>query len=336
MRTARERRAGPSARCAWAILLSAAILATAKLLLQTIFRGDCNGSGRLRSEKNRDVAFDQHGRVTHVSLATHCPVDLSGKVDFSAQRNPGIAPMLRTILLATVALLTWNTQAEARLFLQTYGSTIPVHGSAADGCGNTWNWHQDYFVPRHASTCWYGLFSPCKRGQTYSPAALYCSQLYPGYCTAYNAYRYRWRNHVYRTHCGSTPLKPACGKWRSVKCRRGCEPRYASTRDECSGSASCEEVCGERVNCNRANPNCRPWIPEHAVSHCMEGFLPGVEPVGVEMLGSIPVDPADLLLTGALPRAPAAARAAIPGSLPLQLKTMLPSLGSPKSTNPTN
>ena len=231
--------------------------------------------------------------------------------------------MLRTLLLATAVLLASTPQAEARLFRQTYGSTIPGGGQ----CGCTWNWAQDYFVPRHASSCRYDLFSACKTSRTYSPAAMFCSQIYSGYCTVYSAWRYRWRNHVYRVHCGCEPVRPACDRWRSRKCRRGCDA--ACTCGGCPAVGCVEGGCG-------CLPPCCPTgcYPEGC-------YLPGVEPAGVELLGSIPMDTDDVLVSGALPVASSGGGESlmgIPTTLPadsLPSLESLPSLGAPQTTNST-
>ena len=79
-------------------------------------------------------------------------------------RHPLKATARAAGILALLLVLTSATVAEARLFWQTYGSTLPAAGDcgpAANGCGCTWNWNQDYFVPRYPSSGRYDMFSPC-------------------------------------------------------------------------------------------------------------------------------------------------------------------------------
>ena len=106
------------------------------------------------------------------------------------------------VLLTLIAALLGANTAQARLFWQTYGSVVP-----ADDCGSscTWNWNQDYFVPRHCSSCRYGLFSPCKTSCTTSPACKWRHPLYPGYCGIYGPCHYGRRDHV--CHCGCGPAR---------------------------------------------------------------------------------------------------------------------------------
>ncbi len=104
-------------------------------------------------------------------------------------------------LVLAISLVLAST-AEARLFWQTYGSTVP----AADGSGCHWNWNQDYFVPRYPSSCHYGLYSPCKSSRSTSPACRSGHPLHPGYCGIYGPCHYRRRNRVYGVHCGCSPI----------------------------------------------------------------------------------------------------------------------------------
>ncbi len=221
--------------------------------------------------------------------------------------------MLRKAILGLILALAAATPADARLFRQTYGATIPAQGSAAGDCGSTWNWNQDFFVPRYATSGRYDLFSPCKVARTRSPAAWHGSQLYPGYCTVYGAPHYRWRNHVYGTYCGCKPLQPYCGPWRNKPCCRNCGPR----RSSCSAG-----LCEMLENSNGLSHFCP--------SPC--GILPGVEPVGLALLGSIPVDSDDLLAGGLLPTAPIGGGVAIPEGLTDQLRALQPLLGSPNNS----
>lgn len=160
--------------------------------------------------------------------------------------------------LALAISLTLTTAAEARLFWQTYGSTIP----AADGSGCTWNWNQDYFVPRYPSSGRYGMYSPCKTSCSNSAACRYCHPFYPGYCNIYGPCHYRRRNHVYAAYCGCTPLQTC-----SNKC---CDT--ANTMSCCTASGCSEGYCST------------PEAP-----------LYNVEGSQFVMLGSIPVEGGDLL-----------------------------------------
>ncbi|NOY29402.1 MAG: hypothetical protein GXP28_04265 [Planctomycetes bacterium] len=120
--------------------------------------------------------------------------------------------MRRFVLLALCVSLLSATTAEARLFWQTYGSTIPSESPSGEGCGAgcSWNWNQDYFVPRYPSSCRYGLFSPCKTSRSTSPACKWSHPFYPGYCSNYGPCHYRRRNHVYGARCGCSPIQ-VCG-----------------------------------------------------------------------------------------------------------------------------
>jgi hypothetical protein len=120
------------------------------------------------------------------------------------------------IYLAAFALACLPAPVNARLFWQTYGATV----ATADGCGCAWNINQDYFVPRHCDTGRYDLFSACKTAHTKSAACKYLHPLYCGYCTPYGPCRYRWRDHVYKCHCGCTPLRHEYGPWHFKKCRK--------------------------------------------------------------------------------------------------------------------
>jgi hypothetical protein len=121
------------------------------------------------------------------------------------------------VYFAAFALAFDPASVNARLFWQTYGATV----AAPDGCGGcAWNINQDYFVPRHCDTGRYDLFSACKTGHTRSPACKYLHPLYCGYCTPYGPCRYRWRDCVYKCHCGCTPLRHEYGPWHFKKCRK--------------------------------------------------------------------------------------------------------------------
>jgi len=205
-------------------------------------------------------------------------------------------------LLACLGLaitLSIGTTVEARLFWQTYGSTVPT----ADGGGCNWNMNQDYFVPRHADSCRYGLYSPCKSSRSTSPACRGSHPMHPGYCGIYGPCHYRRRNRVYATHCGCTPIQFDRG------CGEGMTPGY----------------CGAYGSGTYA-------FPEQQVAE-----LPNVESAHLDILGSIPLEGGSLLTrtdfsqlgNGELP----------PSLLPLQQQgssslRALQSLGLPGLTQP--
>lgn len=169
------------------------------------------------------------------------------------------------VLITLIASLLGAGQAEARLFMQTYGSVVPA-GPCGSSC--TWNWNQDFFVPRYCSSCRYGLFSPCKRSCTTSPACHYCHALMPGYCSIYGRWHYCWRNHVYGHQCGCCPVQTCCGPY-----RRGCGPGLG---------------CHKRGCC----AGCGPLLPVHVE---YGEPLANVEPPRFEVLGYIPVEGDELL-----------------------------------------
>ncbi len=169
-------------------------------------------------------------------------------------------PILLVLCLSLVSVSTAN----ARLFWQTYGSTI----SSGEGGECTWNSNQDYFIPRHTSSCRYGLFSPCKKSRTNSPACVTCHPLYPGYCGIYGSCHYAWRNHVYQAYCGCcTPVQSGRGPWRID---RGCQK-----------------------NCCEASSYCQSEMPRMASE--ARGYLPNIEPPEFAVLGSISVEGDGLL-----------------------------------------
>ncbi len=158
-------------------------------------------------------------------------------------------------LVLAISLALAST-VEARLFWQTFGSTVPT----ADGCGCAWNVNQDYFVPRYPSSGRYGLYSPCKSSRSTSPASPYCHSIYPGYSSIYGPCHYHRRNHVYGAYCGCSPIL-ACGN---------CCGALATGCLAASGSFGV--VCAES-----------------------EAPLYNVEPAHVDILGSIPVEGSGLL-----------------------------------------
>lgn len=189
----------------------------------------------------------------------------------------------RTLLAAAVVSALFACgDAQARLFRQTYGATVP----AQDGC--VWNINQDYFVPRYCDTGQYGLFSACKHAHSLSAACRNLHPLYCGYCSPYGACRYRWRDHVYKVHCGCTPLRCYYGPWRNHKCRKhagwlaaACCGRYGGCGD-CApadagwGATPCDCLAG--------------YGGEGSCENCNACDLSHVEPGGGILLGMIPME----------------------------------------------
>lgn len=178
-------------------------------------------------------------------------------------RNLTFLAMLTTLLVASTA--------EARLFRQTYGATVPAPGG--EGC--VWNLNQDYFVPRHCDTGRYDLFSACKTGHTRSAACRNLHPIHAGYCTPYGACHYRWRDHVYKKFCGCTPHRCFRGPWRLEQCEGQCR----ASHEGCGPSGS---SCGYEMTEAWATPGVigveeSPYL----------GELPNVEPFGGERLGMI-------------------------------------------------
>ncbi|MEQ8209765.1 MAG: hypothetical protein RH917_08020 [Lacipirellulaceae bacterium] len=201
------------------------------------------------------------------------------------------------VLLALTILTLLAAQAQARLFRQTFGATVPT----ADG-GCVWNQNQDFFVPRYCDSARYGLFSACKHGHTTSPACRFAHPIYKSacgkaYCTTYGACRYRWRDHVYKSHCGCTPLACYHGPWRNSyadccmpPCHRWHARKHGSCKDgSCTGGFCC---LGSLGGCTKglahqaapdfiAETHCS--VPAHKSRH----YLPNVEPIELASLGSI-------------------------------------------------
>jgi hypothetical protein len=183
--------------------------------------------------------------------------------------------------------LAASPAAHARLFWQTYGSTVPT----ADGCA--WNLNSDYFVPRHCDSCRYGLFSPCKTAHSLSPACKYLHPVYGGNCTPYGPCHYRWRDHVYKKYCCCSPLRYVHGPWKLEKCRKHCGALHCggcgcSTGgcwtgfDDCATTASCPAAaCSSTGGC--------------ACYGEFAGALLNVEPFGGELLGEIAAMPANMV-----------------------------------------
>ena len=204
-------------------------------------------------------------------------------------------PILAISLAMSLALAS---TAEARLFWHTYGSIMPT----ADGCGCTWNWNQDYFVPRHTSSCRYGLFSPCKTSCTISPACKWCHPWYQGYCSIYGPCHYRCRDRIYACRCGCSPIADCIGRMQfcgvlSPGCCTaqtcGCGQRGCSATSACgvAGGACC--VSGGGCDCTTSI--CCGGMCAPCRANFLETPLYNVEPIGGAILGSIPVEGGDLL-----------------------------------------
>lgn len=191
-----------------------------------------------------------------------------------------LLPWLSSALIALAISLALASTANARHFWQTYGSTMP----AADGCGCTWNWNFDYFVPRHPSSCRYELFSPCKSSCTTSPACKWCHPFHPGYCGIYGPCHYHRRNHVYGCRCGCTPI-PFCLRRSCSNQSCSCHGGEGSCVAGCTPKGCAAPMCSEAGDCTVGNTACcEPVAP-----------LYHVEPRDYAILGSIPVDSSELL-----------------------------------------
>lgn len=180
--------------------------------------------------------------------------------------------MLRCALVLSAACLA-AAPAQARLFWQSYGSTAP----APAGCGCAWNLNSDYFVPRACDSCRYGLFSPCKKHHSISPACKSLHPVYTGYCTPYGPCHYKFRDHLYAKRCGCTPLACVDGPWQLAQCAKhgGCGGAYVSVPGHGCGPSGA-------------------MLGPQADPHLYPGVLPNVEPLGGETLGTILAYPTGL------------------------------------------
>lgn len=214
--------------------------------------------------KTWHVAFAQHGRVTHASaMGRLSPV--GNVLRFKHKRRH--LTMRSPAILSLVLCCLVQAPSEARLFWQTYGSVVPT----ADGCA--WNTNSDYFVPRHCDTGRYGLYSPCKRDCTTSPACRRCHAIYPGYCSPYGCFHYCRRNQIYGRKCGCCPVpyhgpyRPGCGFILSQRgCRGGCAGEICPAGGHCAGGFCAAE-------------------PHMICNDCM--VLPNVESTEFQILGAI-------------------------------------------------
>jgi hypothetical protein len=172
------------------------------------------------------------------------------------------------VLLAALITLLTPAAADARLFWQTYGATVAVDG----GCA--WNLNQDYFVPRYCDSGRYGLFSACKTSHARSAACKNLHPIYRGYCTPYSSCRYKWRDHVYQTYCGCTPLSHKYGPWHLEKCSK--HPLVLR-----HSGPGCAGTCGIIADMGMSGV-------AFGTAERHDLWLCNVEPLGGEMLGSIP------------------------------------------------
>lgn len=204
---------------------------------------------------------------------------------------------MHRVLIITVAVWLGHTKpVEARLFRQTFGATVPT----ADGC--VWNINQDYFVPRHDDSCRYGLFSSCKTSHTTSPASRRAHPLWPGYTTPYGPCRYAWRDHVYQAYCGCAPLAVCFKPWTALSsglCRATLNP--------------CEQALGGPASDVAPGPVVPELVDSPGVHYLPPiYYLPNVEPAGLEVLGTVAVDPEAVLVNNAIEEAAAAASGRAP------------------------
>lgn len=211
--------------------------------------------------------------------------------------------------IAAAALLPATT-ADARLFRQTFGATVPT----AAGCA--WNLNQDYFVPRHCDSCRYDLFSQCKTSHTRSAACKYLHPIYGGYCSPYGPCHYRWRDHVYKVHCGCTPLTCYHGPWRAEKCAKPCFALRGHGQCGVDGCPSAGCPAGDGA------PGCEGWADSEgadvaagaAAGFALDAYLPNVEPFGGEVLGSVAALPSGSLGGASGAAMPSVGGVAIPGA----------------------
>ena len=232
--------------------------------------------------------------------------------------------MRRLLILALLLALSSASQAEARLFWQTYGS-ITAHPG---GAGCAWNSNQDYFVPRQCHSGRYGLFSPCKQSCTDSPACKYQHPLYPGYCTTYGPFHYCRRNHVYHCYCGCCGLHPY--KCNGVKAHWCCPLRYG-----CGAGCCCKRhrhYCGGGCGLAYCSGACLSSGPcQSMVQWPYSPMAPNVEPAGMQILGGLPIQGDELLASMGVNLEQSLQE--IPDSPPAA-ETTLPLLGAPPAQQP--
>lgn len=184
-----------------------------------------------------------------------------------------------TLLTALAASAAAPQAALGRHFWQTYGATV----ASPDG-GCAWNLNSDYFVPRQCGSGTYDLFSSCKQHHYRSPACRSLHPVYCGYCTPYGACHYKWRDHVYKEHCGCAPLACHYGPWDLEKCRKhGCGAGHGCGGELCTSSscASGMAMSASPLPCVGGYATQFDFAPHDG------GYLPNVEPLGGQTLGTI-------------------------------------------------
>ena len=230
---------------------------------------------------------------------------------------------MRTLaLLTALAALNASPAAEARNFRQTYGATVASPAGCGGGCA--WNVNSDYFVPRHCDSGQYDLFSPCKTSHSLSPACRNLHPIYAGYCMPFGSFHYKWRDHVYREHCGCTPLACTYGPWpwHMDKCHKHCRrtPALGANCEACGGGLPMASGCLQPYSgCIEAN------ITVGGERFVFIGELPNVEPLGGEIIGVIQAFPADMAGTsqggaGAAATMPGLAPGALPMRMPMRMQ----------------
>jgi hypothetical protein len=245
---------------------------------------------------------------------------------------------MRGAIFSLLLLCCLVGQADARLFWQTYGSTVET----PEGC--EWDTNSDYFVPRHCDTCRYGLYSPCKKSCATSPACRRESAIYPGYCSPYGCAHYCWRNHLYAHKCGccpvpyNGPIRPACGcplqrclhgdicvngvcgpnSYHGGTCHNGSCSHGKCHRGECQGGMCYGDAPTTRICMNN---DCSHDLSQ---SHSEYGYLPNVESNEFQILGSISLSGDPLLSSlqlGAQPMGmPMLPGQGTPGSMPMSIQ----------------
>ncbi len=224
--------------------------------------------------------------------------------------------MPRLALIAALTTLLTPATADARLFWQTYGASVGTEGGCGAGCH--WNLNQDYFVPRHCDSCQYGLFSACKVDHTRSAACKNLHPVYAGYCTPYGSCRYKWRDHVYKTYCGCTPLRCEHGPWHLKKCdkhalvKRHAHPGCAGGSAACRRSAVADGLAASHLT---ESYDAAPYAIEPTHQHV--GYYQNLEPFGGETLGSIAALPAGMAGGGSATAAPGTTVNPLPPKLEL-------------------
>ncbi|MCA9257973.1 MAG: hypothetical protein KDA61_02180 [Planctomycetales bacterium] len=193
--------------------------------------------------------------------------------------------MWKNLILTVAATCLLQATVHGRLFWHTFGATAP----GPDGSSSVWNANQDYFVPRHCTSGQYQLYSACATPRGVSPACKREHPLYSGYCTPYGSCRYHWRDHVYARQCGCTPLRAYVGPYRTDACPKThcCLKTDACQAEGCGGPRDvCAAGCGASTN----------GYETASGVYARGTFLPNVEPLGGDLLGSVPIATANGML----------------------------------------